>query len=259
MKKHPITLTLPHFPAKLQSLLDGAKIFDYSCSDEAQVLFVDKGGGYFIKIAPKGSLKCEAEMIRYFNSLGLSCIVIDYITEERDYLVTPKIPGENCASDKYLKDPKRLCDTLAEILISLHSINSQGCPVTNHTAEYLKAAEINFKSGRFSKDSIFGFDFTPIDAWNFIESRKHLLKSDTLIHGDYCLPNAILNNWRFSGFIDLGNGGVGDKHVDIFWAIWSLHFNLKTDEYADRFIDAYGRNKINKEALHLVSVIEMFR
>ncbi|HEY8420068.1 MAG TPA: phosphotransferase [Clostridia bacterium] len=148
---------------------------------------------------------------------------------------------------------------MADILINLHSQNPQGCPVPDHTSEYLETAEKNYKSGKFNKENIFGLEFGyPADAWRFAEERKRLLKSDTLIHGDYCLPNVILNDWRFSGFIDVGNGGVGDKHVDIFWATWSLWFNLKTNKYTNYFIDAYGRDKIDNEVLRFVSVVEMF-
>ena len=85
-----------------------------------------------------------------------------------------------------------------------------------------------------------------------------MLKSDTLIHGDYCLPNIMLDNWRFSGFIDLGNGGRGDRHIDIFWGAWTLEFNLKTDEYRQRFFDAYGRDLIDVEALRVVGAAETF-
>ena len=62
----------------------------------------------------------------------------------------------------------------------------------------------------------------------------------------------------FSGFIDLGGGGVGDRHIDIFWGAWTLNFNLKTDRYRERFYDAYGRDRIDEELVRLVSVIEMF-
>ena len=86
----------------------------------------------------------------------------------------------------------------------------------------------------------------------------HLLKTDTLLHGDYCLPNIILDNWNFSGFIDLGSGGVGDKHIDLFWGIWTLEFNLKTDKYTNRFLDAYGRFDIEPDMLKIIAAIEVF-
>lgn len=96
------------------------------------------------------------------------------------------------------------------------------------------------------------------EAIKVVEENKHLLKTDTLLHGDYCLPNIMLNDWSFSGFIDLGNGGVGDRHVDLFWGAWTLFFNLKTDEYKERFFDAYGRDKIDVDMLRVVSAAEVF-
>ena len=89
------------------------------------------------------------------------------------------------------------------------------------------------------------------------ENGKYL-KADTLLHGDYCLPNIMLDNWRFSGFIDLDTGGIGDRHIDLFWGIWSLNFNLKTNQYRDRFLDAYGRELINEDLFPVISAFEVF-
>jgi kanamycin kinase len=85
-----------------------------------------------------------------------------------------------------------------------------------------------------------------------------LLKSDTLLHGDYCLPNIILSDWQFSGFIDLDSAGLGDRHIDLFWGIWTLNFNLKTDVWGDRFLDAYGRDRIDNEILSSIGAFEVF-
>ena len=95
-------------------------------------------------------------------------------------------------------------------------------------------------------------------AWNYLEANKQYLKNDTLIHGDYCLPNIMLDNWRFSGFIDIGNGGVGDKHIDLFWGTWTLWFNLKTNKYRERFFDAYGRDRLEPEILKVIAAAEVF-
>ena len=68
----------------------------------------------------------------------------------------------------------------------------------------------------------------------------------------------MLDNWRFSGFIDLDHGGVGDRHVDLFWGIWSLWYNLKSHRYRERFLDAYGREAVSLELLRTVAAFEVF-
>ena len=83
------------------------------------------------------------------------------------------------------------------------------------------------------------------------------MKREVLLHGDYCLPNIILDHWQFSGFIDVGNGGIVDRHIDILWGIWTLKYNLGTTEYTDRFIDAYGRDKVETDKLRFLAAMEM--
>lgn len=79
-----------------------------------------------------------------------------------------------------------------------------------------------------------------------------------LLHGDYCLPNILLDDWKFSGFIDLGGSGVGDRHIDIFWGVWTLFFNLKSNAYYERFLDTYGREAVEPEILRTVAAFEVF-
>ena len=67
----------------------------------------------------------------------------------------------------------------------------------------------------------------------------------------------IQNNGKFSCFIDFDMSGIGDKHIDLYWAIWSLQYNLKTDEYTDLFFDLYGKNKINENTLKLIVAFEL--
>jgi kanamycin kinase len=225
----PITVNIDEYPAELHSLLTGAKLYDSSCSPEARVIFIDKDAGYFLKIARASDLYRECEMTRYFRSKGLSANVVGYCSDNgHDYLVTEKLPGDDCTSPKYLEQPERLAELLGERLAFLHSLDYAGCPVPNHTERYLLKVKQNMQTGNYDKSHFpdsFGYR-SEEEAWAVIESRGHLIKTDTLLHGDYCLPNIIFNNWRFNGFIDLDSGGVGDRHVDIFWGLWSLYFNL---------------------------------
>ena len=96
------------------------------------------------------------------------------------------------------------------------------------------------------------------EAYDVFKDGKKLLEKNTLLHGDYCLPNILLNDWIFSGFIDLGNGGVGDRHIDLFWGAWTLNFNLGPDEFRERFFDAYGRDRVDEKMLKIVAAAEVF-
>jgi len=255
----PIELHMEVYPTELQSLLSSAKLYDSSCSPAARVIFIDKDGGYFLKSAPKGTLEREAAMTRYFHTKGLSACTLYYISDTCDWLVTEKIHGDDCIAEKYLTQPERLCDTLAERLVLLHDTDFTDCPILNHSELLLASAAYRKQNRIFDRSMADALGFkSPEEAWAIAEAHGHLLESNTLLHGDYCLPNVILNDWRLAGFIDLDTAGVGDRHVDLFWATWTLRFNFKTDKYRDRFIDAYGRTRVNEDVLRIIAAIEVF-
>lgn len=241
-------------------IIEGAPVYDSSCSPFAKVWYIEKDGGYFLKRSEKGTLEKEASMTEYFAEKGLSAKVISYVSEESDWLLTERVKGEDCTFSRYLEAPERLCDILAETLKMLHGLKTDGCPIKNRTADYLAGAEKNYREGMFDPSYCMP-DMRPRnaqEAWKTVSAKKHLLKADTLLHGDYCLPNVLLDGWRLSGFIDLGGGGVGDKHVDLYWGAWTLNFNLKTDKYRKRFFDVYGRDEVDEEMISLIGVIECF-
>lgn len=257
MKRTPITMQGNNFPEQLHELLEGAKLFDSSCSPEARVWLVDKQDGFFIKSSAAGTLQKEAAMTEFFHRKGLGPEVLMYIQQDQDWLVTRRIPGEDCLS--YLENAKSLCDTTAELLRQLHDTDPTGCPI-NRTENYIATAKENFHLGQYDR-SLFP------DNWGYASAEETfqvvcdaapILKQDTLIHGDYCLPNIILKDGSFSGFIDLGSGGLGDRHIDLFWGVWSLGFNLKTNKWKNRFLDAYGRDRIQPELLDAIGAFEVF-
>ena len=199
-------------------------------------------------------------MTKYFHSKGLGAEVLSYISNDSDFLLTSAIIGEDCTYKKYFMNPKRLCDTLAQELRRLHETDYTGCPIMDKTCEYLAKAEKNYFTENYDKSSFpdsFGYRCAK-EAYNALVSGKNELQSKVLLHVDYCLPNTILNNWKFSGFIDVGRGGVGDRHIDIFWGTWTFWFNFKTNKYYERFLDTYGKDKIDKYKLKVVAAAEVF-
>lgn len=260
MQRTPVSWNREEFPAEFHAFLDGAAVFDSSCSPQARVWFLDKGPGFFLKKAPKGSLQKEAAMTRFFHSKALGAPVLAYESLDDDWMLTLRVPGEDCLWKPYMDEPVRLCDLTAQLLRMLHETPVADCPVPHRTKEYLAAAKRNYLAKAYDA-SLFPDNWgyaTAEEAWAVVEDTGNCLQTDTLLHGDYCLPNILLDNWQFSGFIDLGAAGVGDKHVDLFWGMWSLQFNLKTDRYRDRFLDVYGRESICEELFRTVAAIEVF-
>lgn len=261
MKRTLITPDLTVFPAVYRPLLTSAAVYDSSCSPEARVYYMDRDGGYYLKSAPAGSLRAEAEKTRFFHEKGLGAEVLSYLTEgERDWILTRAVAGEDCTHAEYRTNPKRLAALLGETLRALHELPTDGCPAPDYLHQYVTLAESNYRDGNYDTSAFpdsFGYTSAE-EAWRVFCEGRHLLKADTLIHGDYCLPNIMLDGWRFSGFIDLGNSGVADRHIDLFWGAWTLGFNLHTDAYRDRFFDAYGRDRVNEELIRVVAAAEVF-
>lgn len=61
---------------------------------------------------------------------------------------------------------------------------------------------------------------------------------EVLVHGDYCLPNVLLDGDRFH-YLDVGQTGIGDRYVDVVAAIWSLRHNYGKGSAAV-LLDEYG-------------------
>lgn len=256
MQQKPIKINWEHIPECFHSLSNG-KIFNSSCSSEATVYFIDLKEGYYLKRSAKGTLLKEAEMTRYFHQKGWSAEVLAYESLEEDWLLTARIPGDDLTAKEYLSEPNRLCDTLAEILRALHALPFSDCPVQNKNDLYYETAKRNHQNGIFDPTLVHS-KMSADRAWQYIEEHRSLLQKEAMVHGDFCLPNLLLNQWKFSGLIDLGNAGVGDRHIDLFWAGWSLEYNLKTDRFRNRFFDAYGRDQIDSARMKLIETIECF-
>ena len=261
MKKTLIEKIPIFLPDSIAKLVSGAKIYDSSCSPDARVYFIDRDGGLYLKIADTYALKREKLMTEYFFCKGLGAEVLCYNSCGKDFLLTRAVMGDDCTTAKYLENPKRLAELLGERLRALHELDCSDCPIQDTTSEYIALAEKNYLTDNYNKEHFpdsFGYK-SGDEAYKVLTEGKHLLKNEVLIHGDYCLPNRMLDDWRFAGFIDLDGAGVGDRHMDLFWGRWTIGFNLRMigayddKAYGERFFDAYGRDKIDNNIIKIVA------
>ena len=69
-----------------------------------------------------------------------------------------------------------------------------------------------------------------------------------LIHGDYCLPNVLVQDGELSGLVDVGGAGLGNPEGDLAAGVWTLQYNYGKG-FARTFLDAYGWPPMTDQAI----------
>lgn len=255
-KNERVNIDTLSLPDELIKWIGNAPIYESSGESGAKTVYIDRDGGAYLKIANCGSLLLSSQLQTYFAKHKLSSPVIRYLSTDRDYLMTAPIRGDDGTSKKYLAEPERLSEIFGLSLRLLHEVEASDCPIKD------KMYELTIMAGTKSFLQTHLIDIAEYigiahsdTSLAEIVATSGLLKNDVLIHGDYCLPNIILNNWAFEGFIDVADGGVGDRHYDLAWGLWTLQRNLKSSKYGHRFLDAYGRDCIDKDRLRICGLL----
>lgn len=256
MKKRKVEIDIKDYPEELHVLLLAGNVYDRSNSSSARTLYCD--AGYYIKIDDYGKLASEASLGAQFHARGLGVEVVHYYSCDRDYLVTRSAAGENLTH--YLAHPKKVCNLLASALRKLHSQPIGAAPISPRFQRYMDSANGDFSGGCYDEGMMMRrFKVSSKEeAWHTMQENKGRFVADTLIHGDACLPNVICQNDDFSAFVDFNLSGAGDKHIDLYLAIWSLQYYLKTEAYTDYFLDQYGRDNFDLDMLNAAAAFEIF-
>ena len=255
-KKEKVDIETLSLPDELTKWIGSATIFESSGKSGARTVYINRDCGAYLKIADRGALLLSSQLQTYFSKHKMTSPVISYLSTDRDYLITKAIKGDDGTSAKYLAEPKRLCEIFGLSLRLLHEVDTTDCPVKDKMSELVCMARANsFLQPHLDDITDYIGVAHGATALEEILASSGLLKTDVLIHGDYCLPNIILNNWAFTGFVDVADGGVGDRHYDLAWGLWTLNLNLKSSKYGHRFLDAYGRDCIDEDRLRICGLL----
>lgn len=224
----------------------------------AKTYFLDRDGGYYLKIWDAGKLKREYAALDFFRRYTSVPEIVGYRScENGDYLVTRPLPGKSASDPTHLQKPEKLAAALGKILREFHDKNIPNCPFTNSAEDMLARAARNYQRGVYDEKLAAYIGESDIDhLYQYIVDHCKILKNDTVIHGDFCLPNILLDSdFHFTGYLDMGMAGNGDRHYDLFWGRWSLWYNLGTDRYGDVFYHHYGWDAIDFPRLKVIGCV----
>ncbi|WP_127590638.1 aminoglycoside 3'-phosphotransferase [Paenibacillus lautus] len=250
------------FPTEIRRYLIDAGVTIIKNNSRSSVYHI-KGPvhDYFLKVTSKDQMNCEAIMTNFLYNFGICPKVVHYVSNDtNDFFVTERLTGSDAASDEYLEQPGHLSEVFAESLLSLHRVQPVNCPITNGLEEMVIRAERKYREGGVEKGLLryLGYSNIKVAYEDMISLFKNSTEDRVVIHGDYCLPNLILQDFKMTGYIDVGYGGIGDRHYDIFWGLWSLQFNLRSDDYSKQFVKAYGKHLIDQDRLRLCGLLSAF-
>ena len=150
--------------------------------------------------------------------------IVDYLIDDAvEYLIMTRLPGINAAETTLKRDPKSLDTLLGRALRELHErVTIDNCPFDMRLDRLLNQTK---------------------ESHGLIAELIRNKPEDDLVftHGDYCLPNVIIDEQQscVTGFVDLGRAGIADRYVDLALCLRSINYNLG-ERCEDALLEAYG-------------------
>ncbi len=174
----------------------------------------------------------EHSMLRWLQGrLPVPKVIASETLNGFNYLLMSRVGGVMVCDESFLKCSQALIRLLAEGLKMMWAVDISHCPYRNDLENKFRLAKYRIENNLCDAD-----DAEPeVFAENGFKGPEDLLtwlianrpdEQYVFSHGDYCLPNIIVNNGSISGFVDLGRAGIADKWQDIALCVRSIEHNL---------------------------------
>lgn len=232
-------------PEKIANLTRDLPYFEENigCSDSRVLIF----GDMVLKIEPQNSLTDRQNTMLCWldGKIAAPKILQSETVNGVNYLLMSRIHGKMSCDIEYLTQPKTVIPALAEGLKMLWTVDITDCPFMYTLDDMLADAERHISE--IDKTRWQGTFPTPAEQLDWLRSHKYA-DDFVLSHGDYCMPNVMLENGQISGFIDMAQCGAADRWYDITLCLQSMERNFsgffggKKYEGFDRalFFDSLG-------------------
>lgn len=234
-------------PHGLAELIDGYSWEQITIGQSDAMTFLLKGHIYnqYLKIQPNHStenLYHEKERLEWLQGrLSVPEVLYYDKDESNEYLLITEITGINASDKSHETNLPLLIKLLALGLKKIHGLNIEGCPFSEKLDIKIEEARKRVENGLVDEKD---FDRVRIgmkaeELFAELISKKPTNEDLVFTHGDYCLPNIIINEGKVSGFIDWGRAGVSDRYQDLALAIRSIAYNFGEDQIP-LFLKEYG-------------------
>ncbi|QHC66519.1 phosphotransferase [Rathayibacter sp. VKM Ac-2759] len=158
----------------------------------------------------------EAERLRWLEGRIPAPVLLEHGRGDGgEWLLTRALPGESAVSPRWIAEPGTAVRAIAAGLRAVHAL-----PVAEVPA--------SLRGGSWFDRRVERLGAPPLPA------------DPVVVHGDACAPNTLLDDdGHWSGIVDVGDLGVGDRWADLAIAAMSLRWNYG-DGLEPLLLEEYG-------------------
>lgn len=229
-----------YLPENIRNFIKGMEFHnDYEGMSKAKVVkCTGENKELYLKIE-KVSDETEREYGIYKwlqGKLPVPKVICRVIENGTSYMLIEKAEGIMLENNLYRDNPHLLIKLAAEGINRLQSIDISECKFDSTIDYKLKKAKKRIDNGLHLE--VDHNKYTE-GIENTDEAYEYLVKNkpkETLVfsHGDYCFNNFFTDGKSITGYIDMGRGGIADRHQDVALCLRELlDF---PPEYTDRFL-----------------------
>ncbi len=204
----------------------------------------------------------EYEMLKWLKDrISVPDVIYHSNNSEYEFLLLTEIPGKVSYEVFSKSDIETNLKILAEGLQIFHALPLAGCPNEFDIDKLIQHAKKRLEQGLIN-DENFDVRWKHKTPDELFEDVKRLMpkKIDKVVtHGDYCLPNVLINTNELSGFIDLGSAGINDRYYDLAAVSWSISYNFG-QKWVPYLFEKYGINndEIDRERMLFYQMLNEF-
>jgi len=243
-------IQLAGYTPRLKTIGESGAVVIALNADDRAPLFLKSDAGPFAEVP------AEAARLAWMAAQGLPAArVVDHVQQHgRHILLMTAVPGRDLASDPDLS-PSETARLLGEILSALHAHDPSACPFDHRLANRLPLAERNLAAGRVQ--ARWHLAQSPVAAFDELLATRPTSEGLVVTHGDSCLPNMLVADRRFTGFVDCARLGLADRWQDLALTLRSLERNCGSGQ-AETFLAAYGVDAIDAPRLAWYQLLDEF-
>ncbi len=241
----------------------GAGVFRAAIYEGGREVYL-KVRGLVDGFEPGCSLLSEMERLTWlYGFFPVPKVEAFFKSDKHEFLLLSALKGRDASAVRNSKEAVRNLTIIVEALKKLHAIPTIDCP-------FIQKTEIKIEQAR--KRLAAGF----VDPENFDEERRgrdprelfeELLATQppsadlVVTHGDFCLPNIVIDRNEVSGLIDVGRLGIADRYQDLALLSRSLGGGLNSfygTKLAKKVFELYGIRTLDEQKLRFFQMLDEF-